>query len=67
MYIPPSGSNWFKSGRSFNFDKLREEMAQYELIGNVILCDDFNGRIGLSSDSVESDEKDEFPAITSGL
>ena len=60
LYIPPSDSNWFKSGKSFNFDKLREETAQYELMGNVILCGDFNGRIGLNSDFVENDEKDEF-------
>ena len=46
LYIPPSDSNWFKSGKSFNFDKLREETAQYELMRNVILCGDFNGRIG---------------------
>ena len=48
-----------KSGKSFNFDKLREETAQYELMGNVISCGDFNGRIGLNSD-VENDEKKEF-------
>ena len=62
LYIPPSDSNWFKSGKSFNFDKLREETAQYELMGNVILCGDFNGRIGLNSD-VENDEKKEFLSL----
>ena len=29
-------------------------------MGNVIICGDFNGRIGLNSDFVENDEKDEF-------
>ena len=58
LYIPLSDSNWFKSGKSFNFDKLREETAQYELMRNLILCDNFNGRTGLNSDFVENDEKD---------
>ena len=39
---------------------MREETAQYELMGNVILCGDFNGRIGLNSDFADNDEKDEF-------
>ena len=48
-----------RTGR-FNFDKLREETAQYELMGNMILCVDFYGRIGLNIDYFENDEKDEF-------
>ena len=39
---------------------MKEETAQNELMGNVILCGDFNGRIGLNSDFVENNEKDEF-------
>ena len=31
LCIPPSDSNWFKSRKSFNFDKLKQEIAFYEL------------------------------------
>ena len=38
-------------------------MAQYELMRNMILCGDFNGRIGLNSGFVENVEKDEFLSL----
>ena len=33
LYIPPGTSRWFKSGNSYNFEKLIEDVAKYESMG----------------------------------
>ena len=56
---PPSNSNWFKSDKSFNFEKLKDEMAFYERQSPVILIGDYNARVGLHKDYIVYDNIDE--------
>ena len=59
--MPPSDSNWYKSGKSFNFDQLKQESAAYDDEDNCLLiCGDFNVRVGLKSDYIQNDYNDEF-------
>ena len=61
LYIPPSDSNWYKNGKSFNFDKPKQECTTYEDQDNCLLiCGDFNARVGLNPDHVQNDDADEF-------
>ena len=60
LYIPPSTSNWFKSGESLTFDSLQEECSLYENKGWVLLFGDTNARTGNVNDFIENDEIDEF-------
>ena len=64
LYIPPSCSNWFKSGKSFNFDKLKEEIALYEgQTSTVFIIGDYNVRVGTENDYIIKDEIDEFLSL----
>ena len=46
---------WFKSGNSYNFEKLIEDVAKYESMGGeVIIMGDTNARIGEENDFVEN-------------
>ena len=61
LYIPPSDSSWFKKGKSFNFDKLKEEIAFYEhQASSVFIFRDHNARVGTENDYIVSDEINEF-------
>ena len=60
LYIPPSTSNWFLSGRSLTFDSLQEECATYDEKGWVLLFGDLNARTGDLNDFIENDEIDEY-------
>ena len=64
LYIPPSDSNWFKSGNSFNFEKLKQEIAFYELQASFIfIIGDYNARVGTENDYIVNDEIDEFLSL----
>ena len=64
LYIPPSQSNWFKSGKSFNFDKLKQELAFYERQDSAIfIIGDNNARVVLENDFIVNDEIDEFMTL----
>ena len=39
MYIPPSNSRLFVSGKSFNFDKLMSEVTDFESMGGQIISE----------------------------
>ena len=56
LYIPPSTSNCFKSGRSLTFESLKEECANCDKIEPVLLCSDFNARMSDAIDYIENDE-----------
>ena len=61
LYILPSDSNWDKSGKLFNFDNLKQESAAYDNEDNCLLiCSDFNARVGLKSNYIQNDYNDEF-------
>ena len=61
LYIPPSDSNSYKNGKSFNFEKLKQECVTYEDQDSCLfICGDFNARVGLSPDYVQNDDIDEF-------
>ena len=49
-----------KNGKSYNFEKLKEEVAIYERLGVVIILGDTNARVGLNKDFIVDDEIDEF-------
>ena len=63
LYIPPSTSNWFQSGRSLTFDSLQHECALYEKKGWILLFGDTNARTGDVNDFIENDEIDDFLPI----
>ena len=64
LYIPPSDSNWFKSGKSFNFEKLKQEIAFYELqASSIFIIGDYNARVGSENDYIVNDEIDEFLSL----
>ena len=57
MYIPPTNSRLFLSGKSFNFDKLLSEATEYENTGShIILMGDTNARIGDACDFIQNDD-----------
>ena len=60
LYIPTSDSNWHRNGKSFNYDRLKDETAIYKQLGCVILSGDFKGWLGLENDFVNNDDIDEF-------
>ena len=60
VYIPPSDSIWFKSGRSLNFDILQDERANYDAKGLILILGDFNGRTGTLPDFIVNDSVDDF-------
>ncbi len=59
-YIPPSTSNWFQSSRSLTFESLQEECANFDFMGRVLLCGDFNARTSDAIDYIDNDEIDDF-------
>ena len=64
LYIPPSDSNWFKSGKSFNFEKLKQEIAFYELqASSIFIIGDYNAQVGTENDYIVNDEIDEFLSL----
>ena len=64
LYIPSSESNWFKSGKSFNFDELKQELAFYERQDSaVFIIGDNNAWLGLENDFIVNDEIDEFMTL----
>ena len=60
LYIPPSDSVWYKSRKSFNSDKLEEEVSIYERKSPVFLIGDYNASVSLHKDYVINDDIDEF-------
>ena len=64
LYIPPSYRYWFKNGNTFNFDKLKEEIAFYEhQVSSVFIIGDHNARVGTENDCIVSDEIDKFLSL----
>ena len=64
LYIPPSDSNWFNSGKSFNFDKLKQEIAFYEHhASSIFIFGDHNARVDTENDHNVNDEIDEFLSL----
>ena len=37
LYIPPHDNNWFQSGKSFNYDKLKEESILFQKFEGVAI------------------------------
>ena len=61
LYIPPSDSNWHRNGKSFNFEKSKNEAAVYKDEESCLLiCVDFNARVGLKPDFIQNDDIDDF-------
>ena len=58
LYIPPNSSTWFRSGNSYNYDKLMLDFAKYESMGGeVIIVGDMNARIAEEVDFVENTDE----------
>ena len=51
-YLPPDGSTRLNDAEQF-YTRLTEQVYQYQNLGNVFICGDFNSRCGEASDYVE--------------
>ena len=56
-YIPPYGSSFHENITQSYFDTLNEEVVKFSKLGDIMLCGDFNARIGnIQEHFVEHDE-----------
>ena len=61
LYIPPSNSRWFQSGKSYNFEKLMDDVAKFEGLGaEVIIMGDMNGRIAQENDFLNPNNENDI-------
>ena len=71
LYIPPNTSRHFKSGISYNFEKLMSDVAKYENMGGeVFIMGDTNARIAEENDFLENNDEnvvDDFLPIPDDL
>ena len=56
-YIPPSNSSREKNVQKDNFRILNETITKYRNLGKVILCGDFNSRVGILPDFISEKNK----------
>ena len=60
-YIPPSNSSREKNVQTDHFRTLNETITKYRNLGKVILCGDFNSRVGILRDFIsEKEQNPEF-------
>ena len=59
VYIPPKDSRLTKSVKTFNFDKLMEEISHFDSLGKILIMGDMNSRVGAEDDFIREDEIDE--------
>ncbi len=58
IYLPPENSSYTKSNLVDNYRILEKEILKYKQQGKVLLCGDFNSRVGNMQDYIHSDSND---------
>ncbi len=60
IYLPPENSSYVNSNLIDNFNILEREIVKYKNEGKILLCGDFNSRVGNIQDSIQHDSNDPF-------
>ncbi len=60
IYLPPENSSYVNSNLIDSFSILEREIVKYKNEGKILLCGDFNSRVGNIQDSIQHDSNDPF-------
>ena len=61
VYLPPSNSSYGKVHGNEIMQKLEKHIEYFSCKGKIVICGDFNARVGTSSDFVSKEEEPHIP------
>ena len=66
VYLPPSNSTFCKVNGKEIIEKLEKQIDFFSCKGKVIICGDFNARVGELVDGLEKEEESHVPLPNDG-